>query len=105
MPRLYDPLLVMVYADEAVQALLKGDLVNVIVNQNNYRGTKVFILYVTVTTLVVSKYRLHSHNSYGFSLACRGKARNAIHLGSFQLARILILVHHMTEPIASDHEI
>ncbi len=35
MPRLYDPLLVMVYADEAVQALLKGDLVNVIVNQNN----------------------------------------------------------------------
>ncbi len=35
MPRLYDPLLVMVYADKAVQALLKGDLVNVIVNQNN----------------------------------------------------------------------
>ncbi len=35
MPRLYDPLLVMVYADEAVQALLKGDLVNVIVNQSN----------------------------------------------------------------------
>ncbi len=35
MPRLYDPLLVMVCADEAVQALLKGDLVNVIVNQNN----------------------------------------------------------------------
>ncbi len=34
MPRLYDPLLVMVYADEAVQALLKGDLVNVIVNTN-----------------------------------------------------------------------
>ncbi len=35
MPCLYDPLLVMVYADEAVQALLKGDLVNIIVNQNN----------------------------------------------------------------------
>ncbi len=37
MPRLYDQLLVMVYADEAVQALLKGDLVNVtcIVNQNS----------------------------------------------------------------------
>ncbi len=35
MPRLYDPLLLMVYADEAVQALLKGDLVTVIVNQNN----------------------------------------------------------------------
>ncbi len=35
MPHLYDPLLVIVYANEAVQALLKGDMVNVIVNQNN----------------------------------------------------------------------
>ncbi len=50
MPRLYDPLLVMVYADEAVQALLKGDLVNVIVNQNNTKkmhdslGTRLHIV-------------------------------------------------------------
>ncbi len=32
----------MVYADEAVQALLKGDLVNVIVNQNNTTGYSIY---------------------------------------------------------------
>ncbi len=45
MPCLYDPLLVMVYADEAVQALLKGDLVNVIVNQNNTNTNKTNTYY------------------------------------------------------------
>ncbi len=35
MPCLYDPFLVTVYANEAVQALLKVDLVNVIVNHIN----------------------------------------------------------------------
>ncbi len=39
----------MIYANEAVQALLKGDLVNVIVNQNNtnqHIGDKVFAIKV-----------------------------------------------------------
>ncbi len=51
MPRLYDPFSVMVYADEAVQALLKGDLVNVIVNQNN---TSVCMCFKQLELLVSS---------------------------------------------------
>ncbi len=54
MPRLYDPLLVMVYANEAVQALLKGDLVNVIVNQNNTRAN----IPPSSRPLLVSRYVL-----------------------------------------------
>ncbi len=65
MPRLHDPLLVMVYADEAVQALLKGDLVSVIVNQNNTSRYVYNVQYYTST-----RYSARQGAIYGGLGAC-----------------------------------